>query len=494
MKKKSILTSFLLAAVLVTSLPAGAQLKRGLQATGTPTSTLSIQSPNRVWTYDDGEISVDTGADMNGDDVLDIRDFYIADRFISYYILNGISDIIADRNGDGEVTIADIGYVGSEVNSKFKEQGHLYNEVVVTSQADGIYDVSIVFNVWNPNIAGLQYGVVLPSQIVSSSYWYSRSYDYHYDSGFRAGLHADRTSDSSERFLNLSLKAFYGDYEDECYPQGVYEDMYLMFDPDHFGYYDNLGTIRLIDVRAIDDAGNLHMQGDGFTIALSSDVFEVNGVYYRAFGGQVKVLRHPDGYSGTVTIPEVFWDGPKRYTVTSIGDYAFYKCFQSGLRNVIIGDSVISIGDHAFESSGLRSLTIGKSVKRIGSMAFSQTYFSSVICKAVTPPSCPYDALVDPYYDPDYNPTLYVPAESVEAYKSTFPWSRFSKIVGGMPKLGDVDGDDNVDVADVVAQIDYVLGGSSTSFNSDNADVTWDGRIDVSDVVDLINYLLQGTW
>ena len=267
-----------------------------------------------------------------------------------------------------------------------------------------------------------------------------------------------------------------------------------MFDPDRYGYYENLGTIQLIDVRAIDNAGNLHLPGDGFSIVLSSDAVEVNGVYYRAIGNHVKVLRHPEGYSGTVTIPEVFWDGLKRYTVTSIGDYAFHNCFESGLRNVIIGDSVISIGDHAFESSGLRSLTIGKSVKRIGSMAFSQTYFSSVICKAVTPPSCPYDAFVDPYYDPDYNPTLYVPAESVEAYKSTFPWSRFSKIVGGMPKLGDVDGDDNVDVADVVAQIDYVLGGSSTSFNSDNADVTGDGKIDVSDVVTLINYLLQGTW
>ena len=490
MKKKSLLTSYLLAAMLVASLPAGAQLKRGSEATGLPTSTLSIKSPNRVWTNDDGGISANTGPDMNGDNVLDIRDFYLADRFLSYYILNGIWDIIADRNDDGEVNISDISYVGAEVLSKFIEQGHLYNEVVVTSQAEGIYDVSIVFNVWNPNIAGLQYGVVLPSQFVYSSDWYSKDYDY-YSLDLRSDQHAAMASDPSKRFLKMSLFANCGDYENECYPQGVYEDMYLMFDPEHYGYYDNLGTIQLIDVRAIDNAGNLHMPGDGFTVALSTDVFEVNGVTYRAIGDHVKVLRNSNGYSNTVTIPSTSWDGSKRYTVTSIGDYAFYKC--RDLKNVIIGDSVISIGAHAFENSGLTSVTIGKSVKLIGHKAFGYS-FSSVTCNAVIPPQCSSDAFdLMVFYDSD--PTLYVPAESVEAYQNTYPWSLFRNIIGlGQVQHGDVDGDGKVTIDDVTTLIDYLLSSSASSRSITNADCNGDGNISIDDVTLLIDYLLSGTW
>ncbi len=56
-------------------------------------------------------------------------------------------------------------------------------------------------------------------------------------------------------------------------------------------------------------------------------------------------------------------------SVTSIGDYAFYWC--TGLTSVTIGNSVTSIGDYAFDQcTGLMSVTIGNSVTSIGDCAF----------------------------------------------------------------------------------------------------------------------------
>ena len=57
--------------------------------------------------------------------------------------------------------------------------------------------------------------------------------------------------------------------------------------------------------------------------------------------------------------------------VTSIGDFAFYKC--SDLTSVAIPGSVTSIGDGAFSScSSLTSVTIPNSVTSIGDSAFNQ--------------------------------------------------------------------------------------------------------------------------
>ena len=71
----------------------------------------------------------------------------------------------------------------------------------------------------------------------------------------------------------------------------------------------------------------------------------------------------------TVTIPETVSYNGTTYSVTSIGDQAFYYC--SALTQVNIPESVTSIGGSAFRyCSALTQVTIGDGVKSIGEGAF----------------------------------------------------------------------------------------------------------------------------
>ena len=129
------------------------------------------------------------------------------------------------------------------------------------------------------------------------------------------------------------------------------------------------------------------------------------------------------GCSGltSVTIPN---------SVTTIGYYAFSGC--SGLTSVTIPNSVTSIGSEAFNNcSALTTLTIGSSVRRISERAFAGcSKLEEVYCLAENVPNTNTAAFEKSY--PEYT-TLYVPASSLNAYKTTVPWSQFGFIlpIGG---------------------------------------------------------------
>lgn len=123
----------------------------------------------------------------------------------------------------------------------------------------------------------------------------------------------------------------------------------------------------------------------------------------------------------SITIPD---------SVTSIGAGAFQQC--SGLKNILIPNNITDIAGYAFNNcSGLISVTIGDGIKSIGAMAFQSC--SSVVSytiRAINPPTLATGAF-------NYIPSrckIYVPAASVNAYKSASNWSNYSTFIQAIPE------------------------------------------------------------
>ena len=131
-------------------------------------------------------------------------------------------------------------------------------------------------------------------------------------------------------------------------------------------------------------------------------------------------------------------------SVTFIGECAFSSCWR--LASVNIPNSVTSIGDDAFrDCSNLVDITIPDSVTSIGDYAFSNTSLTSVYCKPTTPPRGGERMFM--YYnytdcDWYFDCMIYVPTESVEAYKAAYGWSVYKNYIVGYDFGGD-SGDTN---------------------------------------------------
>ena len=96
-----------------------------------------------------------------------------------------------------------------------------------------------------------------------------------------------------------------------------------------------------------------------------------------------------------------------------------------GSSSTVIPNSVTTIERNAFRGLKIAKIVIPASVKNIGQWAFQD-------CKSLTTVVCKSKSVIDVSgllpFDPLPNATLYVPAESIEAYKAANEWSKFSNI------------------------------------------------------------------
>ena len=194
------------------------------------------------------------------------------------------------------------------------------------------------------------------------------------------------------------------------------------------------------------------------------------------------IMVYPCGKQGnTYSIPN---------SVTSIGWHAFWRC--SGLTSVTIPNSVTSIGGSAFcYCSGLTSVTIPNSVTSIEQYAFSECSGMKEVYSQIEQPFAIKDNVFK-YYSNGSNKftsaTLYVPRGTKALYEATDGWKNFTKIVEmGTQLKGDVNGDNNVDVADIASIIDVMSGSAGAPPAS--ADVNGDGQVDVADIATVIDIM-----
>ena len=115
---------------------------------------------------------------------------------------------------------------------------------------------------------------------------------------------------------------------------------------------------------------------------------------------------------------------PELKNVTIIANEAFKN---RSLKSIVLPNNLIKIGDYAFFSNNLTSVTIPNSVTSISENAFyDNNQLISITILAVTPPIMEkhyYKFYINSYMD---NTKIYVPAQSVNAYKTAEGWKQYA--------------------------------------------------------------------
>jgi hypothetical protein len=181
-------------------------------------------------------------------------------------------------------------------------------------------------------------------------------------------------------------------------------------------------------------------------------------------------------------------------SVISIKEYAFLGC--SSLVSMTIPSSVTTIGGYAFrECSGLTSVTIPPSVTSIGNGAFAFcTSLADVYCYIIDPSSTAlgnYAFFLMPFPPstyPDYSGRkLHVRQGSGRAYRTDENWNQYFEFIVEDLLRGDVNRDGEVNIADVNAVVDILLGGNG---DATAADVNADDEINIADINMIIAIIL----
>lgn len=114
---------------------------------------------------------------------------------------------------------------------------------------------------------------------------------------------------------------------------------------------------------------------------------EIDGIKYKITSDtEVEVAQKKDYYSGDIVIPETVSINNKEYKVTSIGKRAFLHC--SSLKTIELPNSIIEIGEDAFNLSGIESIKLPHNLRKIGPGSFSWSKLKKIEISEMTERIC----------------------------------------------------------------------------------------------------------
>ena len=245
------------------------------------------------------------------------------------------------------------------------------------------------------------------------------------------------------------------------------------------GAYDfNFGT-------GYNAQSNYHMT------VISSQPVTFDGVTY---AGTAMYVFHPNittttsaSFSPELCEIDNMCSSGKKYLIAAIGDSAFYGSSPS-ITSLSFEQckALTRLGHDAFWTSKVKTLKLPASVSEYGKFAiYYLPDLTDLYVARPTPASVP----VNCFYGPDQaRVTLHVPTpQAVALYGKANYWKSFYNIVSegaGVP--GDVNGDGEVNISDVNAVIDIILGGGTNPA----ADVNGDGEVNIGDVNAVIDIIL----
>ena len=151
--------------------------------------------------------------------------------------------------------------------------------------------------------------------------------------------------------------------------------------------------------------------------------------------------------------------------------------------------SVTAIAANAFEGYGnLEEVSLPTTLTTIGEYAFTGcSQLSVIISKSVTVPVLPENAIDAEVFE---HASVKVPDLAREDYLKDPVWSLFGSF-DNYYMNGDVNNDMVVDVEDIVATVNIILGEVGENHIVEAADVNHDNKVDVEDLVMMINMILE---
>ncbi len=214
--------------------------------------------------------------------------------------------------------------------------------------------------------------------------------------------------------------------------------------------------------------GVVDSQGIRYTYAMVDGSPKAMVVGYKGWADDLVIAGSIKGHDGQV------------YPVKEINTYPAFELARNYFTSITIPASMTTIQEWAFaENVNLKTVKVGWSDPR--DLSIIPRIFNWT----------PINPNPDDPENTNGEGILYVPAGTTALYQSTAPWSYFKTFIEYQPGNANGDDDNTIDINDVLAIVDYILGKNvPATFNAAAADVNGDGRVTIADAAAVVNIIL----